>query len=92
MEKYNQIQYVISKDDLKEILTEIVDERIDFIVKKWEEANRIEELLTTEKAMELLSVSKATMYRWKQRGYLVPIRVGGNDRYRMKDIMKIIMG
>ena len=92
MEKYNQVQYVIGKDDLKEMLSEIIDERIDFIVKKWEESNRIDELLTTEKAMELLAVSKATMWRWKQRGYLVPIRVGGNDRYRMGDIKKIMQG
>ncbi len=92
MEKYNQIQYVIGKDDLREILNEIIDERIDFVIKKWEEANNIEGLLTTEKAMELLSISKSTIWRWKQRGYLVPIRVGGNDRYRIQDIKKIMEG
>ena len=92
MEKYNQIQYVIGKDDLREILNEIIDERIDFVIKKWEEANNIEGLLTTEKAMELLSISKSTIWRWKQRGYLVPIRVGGNDRYRIQDIKKTMEG
>ena len=92
MEKYNQIQYVIGKDDLREILNEIIDERIDFVIKKWEEANNIEGLLTTEKAMELLSIGKSTIWRWKQRGYLVPIRVGGNDRYRIQDIKKIMEG
>ena len=92
MEKYNQIQYVIGKDDLREILNEIIDERIDFVIKKWEEANNIEGLLTTEKAMELLSIRKSTIWRWKQRGYLVPIRVGGNDRYRIQDIKKIMEG
>ena len=45
-----------------------------------------------EKAMELLSISKSTIWRWKQRGYLVPIRVGGNDRYRIQDIKKIMEG
>ena len=28
MDNYNQIQYVIGKDDLKEILSSIIDERI----------------------------------------------------------------
>lgn len=92
MEKYNQIQYVIGKDDLKEILSEIINERIAVVIEKWNESNRDVELVTTEKAMELLDVSKSTMWRWKQRGYLVPVRIGGNDRYRLSDIKKIIEG
>lgn len=91
MEKY-QIQYVIGKDDLKEILSSIIDERIGYIIEQWNETNRDEALVTTEKAMELLDVSKTTMWRWKQRGYLTPIRIGGNDRYRLSDIKKIIDG
>ena len=92
MEKYKQIQYVIGKDDLKEILSEIINERIAVVIEKWNESNRDVELVTTEKAMELLDVSKSTMWRWKQRGYLVPVRIGGNDRYRLSDIKKIIEG
>ena len=91
MEKYNQIQYVIGKDDLREIINEIIDERIALFEKRNEEKQN-EELVTTEKLMELLGVSKTTVWRWKQRGYLVPVRIGGNDRYRMKDIKKIMEG
>lgn len=91
MEKYNQIQYVIGKDDLREIIHEIMDERIALFEKRNEEKQN-EELVTTEKLMELLGVSKTTVWRWKQRGYLVPVRIGGNDRYRMRDIKKIMEG
>ena len=91
MEKYNQIQYVIGKDDLREIINEIIDERIALFEKRNEEKQN-EELVTSEKLMELLGVSKTTVWRWKQRGYLVPVRIGGNDRYRMKDIKKIMEG
>ena len=91
MEKYNQIQYVIGKDDLREILNEIIDERIALFEKRNEE-KRNEELVTYERVMEILGVSKSTIWRWKQRGYLVPIRIGGNDRYRMSDIKKIMEG
>ena len=89
MEKYNQIQYVIGKDDLREIINEIIDERIALFEKQNEE-KRNEELVSYERVMELLGVSKSTIWRWKQRGYLVPIRIGGNDRYRMSDIKKIM--
>ena len=92
MEKYNQIQYVIGRDDLKEILIEIIDERIDLIVDKWFEAKRSEGLVSTENAMQLLDVSKTTLWRWKQRGYLVPVRIGGIDRYRLRDIKRILEG
>lgn len=92
MEKYNQIQYVIGMDDLKEILIEIIDERIDLIVDKWFEAKRSEGLVSTENAMQLLDVSKTTLWRWKQRGYLVPVRIGGIDRYRLRDIKRILEG
>ena len=91
MEKYNQIQYVIGKDDLREIIHEIIDERIALFEKRNEEKQN-EELVTSEKLMELLGVSKTTVWRWKQRGYLVPVRIGGNDRYRMRDIKKIMEG
>ena len=92
MEKYNQIQYVIGRDDLKEILIEIIDERIDLIVDKWFEAKRSEGLVSTENAMQLLDVSKTTLWRWKQRGYLVPVRIGGIDRYRLRDIKRLLEG
>ena len=92
MDNYNQIQYVIGKDDLKEVLREIIDERISFFMEKMNDANRDEELVTSKKVMELLEISKPTLSRWKKRGYLVPVRIGGNDRYRMSDIKKIMKG
>ena len=91
MEKYNQIQYVIGKDDLRKIINEIIDERIALYEKQNEE-KRNEELVPYERVMELLGVSKSTIWRWKQRGYLVPVRIGGNDRYRMSDIKKTMEG
>ena len=45
MEKFNQIQYVVGKDDLKELLSEIVDKRIEFIIDVWNETYRDEALI-----------------------------------------------
>jgi len=54
--------------------------------------SKAETYLSGEKVMEMMEISKTTLWRWKQRGYLVPVRVGGNDRYKLSDIKKIMEG
>jgi hypothetical protein len=49
-------------------------------------------LLTREQVMQKLNVVPSTLWRWQKRGYLVPIRVGGENRYRSTDIDKILEG
>lgn len=49
-----------------------------------------EDLITREQAMKKLKVSSATLWRWKKCGYLVPIRIGVFDRYRLSDINALI--
>lgn len=90
MENHNQIQYVIDRDDLKEILSEIIDERIEYIIETWTETNKSDGMVSSAKAAQLLGVSKTTLWRWNKCGYLKPIRVGGNDRYRLRDINRIL--
>ena len=90
MEKFNQIQYVIGKDDLKELLSEIVDKRIEFIIDVWNETYRDEALISADKTAEMLDVSRPTLWRWEKQGYLVAVRVGGKVRYRLSDVKKLI--
>lgn len=61
----------------------------------------LEETVISEKAetypspkqvCEILDVDNSTLWRWKNKGYLVPIDVGGKRRYRMSDIKKILNG
>ena len=49
-------------------------------------------LLTREQVMQKLNVVPSTLWRWQKRGYLVPLRVGGENRYRSTDIDKILEG
>jgi predicted site-specific integrase-resolvase len=34
----------------------------------------------------MLDVDRSTLYRWKKRGYLVPIQIGGKVRYKRSEI------
>lgn len=51
--------------------------------------SRNEMFLQREKVMEILGVSSTTLWRWQRCGYLVPISIGGQHRYRLSDINRI---
>ena len=90
MEKYNQIQYVVGKDDLEEIINNIVDARIlrFFDNKKKEaEANK---LIKPKDAAEQLGVNLTTLWRWNNEGYLKKVYVGSKPRYKQRDIDRIL--
>ena len=48
--------------------------------------------LTREQVVEKLNVDPSTLWRWKKRGYLVPVNVGGQNRYKSTDIDRILGG
>lgn len=49
-----------------------------------------EQLLSREETMEKFKISSATIWRWKKYGYLVPVKVGSMDRYRLSDINALL--
>lgn len=51
-----------------------------------------EELLTRKEVIKTLGIDASTLWRWAKSGYLVPIRYGGQKRYRAIDIQSIIKG
>ena len=48
--------------------------------------------MTREMVIEKLSVAPSTLWRWQKRGYLVPVNVGGQRRYKSTDINDILEG
>lgn len=51
---------------------------------------RLEKLLSPKQVTELLDVDNSTLWRWRQSGYLLPIKVGGKIRYKLSVIEKIL--
>lgn len=49
-----------------------------------------DELLTKEETCRKLGVSGTTLWRWAQNGYLSPVKVGVQIRYRLSDISSLI--
>ena len=48
--------------------------------------------LTGEQVMAKFNIVPSTLWRWNKRGYLVPVKVGGENRYRSTDIDRILEG
>lgn len=48
--------------------------------------------LTRETVLEKLNVAPSTLWRWQKSGYLVPVNVGGQRRYKSTDIDDILEG
>ena len=54
--------------------------------------SKAETYVSRAQAMQILGKGSTTLWRWKKLGYLVPVAVGANDRYRMSDIRRIMEG
>lgn len=85
------INLTITAGDLKDFAALLIAETKAELEQSISDS-KAETYLSSEKVMQMMEISKTTLWRWKQRGYLVPVRVGGNERYRLSDIKKIMEG
>ena len=50
----------------------------------------LEPLYSADEVKVAWKISDSTLYRWAGRGFLVPILVGGEKRYRKQDLDRIL--
>ena len=86
-----QINLTVTASDLRDFASELISQTKEQLEQTISDS-KAETYLSSEKVLQMMEISKTTLWRWKQRGYLVPVRVGGNERYRMSDIKKILEG
>lgn len=83
------VQLVVSANDLRELVNEWCDER-----EALREADRQpvenDQRVTKGEAKKALNVTDATLWRWAKSGYLVPIKVGRKSIYLKSDIDRIL--
>ena len=93
-EQYPGLTISVSLDDLLTAGRTLADELLDNLVQTHDElpapSKDEEELLTKEEARKKLGVSVTTLWRWAQDGYLTPVKVGVQVRYRLSDINAIL--
>ena len=71
----------------RELSERLLAEKSELSTKEVEET-----LLTKQQVMEILSVSSTTLWLWKQKGYLIPVKIGRKVFYRSKDISNLRNG
>lgn len=50
------------------------------------------DLIEYKEALALFGISGQTLWRWRKRGYLTPVQVGGKLKYRRSDCERILQG
>ncbi len=77
----------VSIGDLRLFHEEIVQKQL---IQQKEQTKTKEELLSVPEVMNLLKVSRTSLFRWQKNGYLEPIKTGGRCRYRKSDIEALL--
>lgn len=90
-EQYPGLTITVGLDDLLKAGRTLCSELYDYIAETREQsapaAQPAEDLLTQADVMEKLGVSRSTLWRWSQIGYLTPVKVGVSIRYRSSEVM-----
>ena len=75
---------IVSLQDLKEFLREIV--------KEVENENRVEkeEYYSSDQVMRRLKIAEATLYRWTREKYLPAVKIGHRHLYRQSDVEALL--
>lgn len=89
--EYSEVTVNIKLSDLIECNRQLIQESKNELERQIKAANE-ETYPTIEEVSKILNVNKTTLWRWAKKGYLVPVEVGGNRRYRMSDIHQLLAG
>ena len=82
---------VIKAEDLKQTIHDAVCEAKKALEKDIA-LKHSDMLLTTNQVLERLKVSRTTLWVWVKKKYIIPVEVGGRQRYRLSDINAILEG
>lgn len=74
------------RTEIKTILNEIRKEQEQLL----RDEKSAAQLLTPDEVMSQLAISDTTLWRWGKAGYLSPIYIGGQRRYKQIDVDSII--
>ena len=93
-EQFPGLTVTVSLDDLLTAGRKLSEEIVEGITRERDVVPALpepaDELLTKEETCQKLGVSGTTLWRWAQNGYLSPVKVGVQIRYRLSDISLLI--
>ena len=69
----------------KDVIADTKKELEDAIV-----ADNEERYLSEKQVCDILDVDSSTLWRWKKKDYLSPVKIGGKNRYKKSEINRIL--
>lgn len=83
------ITVAVTLEDLREWSEAIVFEAKQELEQSIAE-QKTEAYLSPKVVAERLEVDTSTLWRWKKKGYLVPVEIGGKRRYKQSDLNQLM--
>lgn len=80
---YPKMCIMVEAGDLLALAKELIAEAVEQAKAIKPDPN--EDYLTRKEVAQMIGVTSQTLYRWAQRGYLKPIKIGGALRYAKSD-------
>lgn len=72
----------VTKQDLFDFLDDISKQRSELMNSK--------RYLTSKEAQQMTGKTRATLFLWQKKGYLIPSRIGKELRYLESDILELM--
>ena len=82
---------VMRAEDLKQTIVDCINETKRNMERDIA-LNNSEVLLTTNQVIERLSISRTTLWHWVKKRYIIPVEIGGKQRYKLSDVNAILKG
>lgn len=79
--------YVISGKDLIDFHNLTMDE-----ARKEKESLSMDRMLNADEVATLLSTTPRSLRRWDNEGYLKSVRIGGVNKWRYRDVLRLMSG
>ncbi len=83
MSKPNLLLYALSVDDLKDLLGEVLEEKLSLLKSEKKDL----ELITRQEASKILGVSLPTLHKLTKNGEIPAFRVSNQIRYKKQSIL-----
>ena len=87
----SKVTIAVSIEDLKDFASDLID-RTKRELEQAVISDKAETYPSPQQVAKILGIDLVTLWRWKNRGYLVPVEIGGKRRYIMSKVKALLNG
>jgi len=86
----NSVTISIPLNDLKNLVAYIIEDVTERNNQETAE-KQVKATLTANEVCKILNVSKATLWHWKNKGILIPTKIGRKNLYKQHEINNLLI-